>query len=367
MKSFHLGGRIVETRLLIKRTGHPGWDGYSYKWNQDRTEAFLLGVAETAEYPVSSPEGGGTRGHYFPARGQCGDCHTPASGYVLGLRTGQMNRGGLIERWEREGLFAGELPPAESWASWPEPADESAPLEPRARAYLAANCANCHRPGHGIRARFDLRFETPMAETGLLERARLADLGVDEGWIVEPGEPRRSLLYLRMLDTGRWRMPPLATALVDTLGARLVGRWIERLGDPTGRHGGAGRADAAPRVHTAAAVSQPGQRGSGDPLRSRGGARGAAGALQPRGPASRGAAGGDGAAGPASGAMGRRGPRQRPLPRAAHRRRPDAVTQGGAAALKGWPPDSGPAPWREPAGWLERRAGRALSPAVLLR
>ena len=144
-----------------------------------------------------------------------------------------MNRGGLIESWQRDGLFAGDLPPVESWARWPEPADESAPLEPRARAYLAANCANCHRPGHAIRARFDLRFDTPLEETGLLERARLADLGVEEARIVEPGEPRRSLLYLRMLETGRWRMPPLATDLVDTLGARLVGRWIERLGDPT--------------------------------------------------------------------------------------------------------------------------------------
>ena len=233
VKSFHLGERVVETRLLIKRTGHPGWDGYSYKWNDERTEAFLLEVAETEEFPVSTPDGAGTHGHYFPSRGQCGDCHTPASGYVLGLRTGQMNRGGLIESWQRDGLFAGDLPPVESWARWPEPADESASLEPRARAYLAANCANCHRPGHAIRARFDLRFDTPLEETGLLERARLADLGVEEARIVEPGEPRRSLLYLRMLETGRWRMPPLATDLVDTLGARLVGRWIERLGDPT--------------------------------------------------------------------------------------------------------------------------------------
>ena len=247
VKSFHLGERIVETRLLIKRTGHPGWDGYSYKWNQDRTEAFLLEVAETAEYAVSAAEGGGTRGHYFPSRGQCGDCHTPASGYVLGLRTGQMNRGGQIQRWERDGLFAGELPPVESWARWPEPADESAPLEPRARAYLAANCANCHRPGHAIRARFDLRFDTPLEETGLLEKARLVNLGVPDGWIVEPGEPRRSLLYLRMLDTGRWRMPPLATAVVDTLGARLVGRWIERLGDPTAVAAAAAAEPALPR------------------------------------------------------------------------------------------------------------------------
>ena len=81
-----------------------------------------------------------------------------------------MNRGGLIERWQRDGLFSGDLPPVESWARWPEPADEGAPLEPRARAYLAANCANCHRPGHAIRARFDLRFDTPLEETGILER-----------------------------------------------------------------------------------------------------------------------------------------------------------------------------------------------------
>ena len=233
VKSFLVGERIVETRLLIKRTGYPGWDGYSYKWNDDRNEAFLLEVAQTGEYPVSSADGSRSHSHYFPSRGQCGDCHTPASRYVLGLRTGQMNRDGLIESWAREGLFAGELPAAETWARWPEPADESLPLEPRARAYLAANCANCHRPGHGIRALFDLRFDTPLRETGILESARLGNLGIQEARIVERGEPQRSLLYLRMLETGRWRMPPLATALVDTQGAGLVGRWIERLGDRT--------------------------------------------------------------------------------------------------------------------------------------
>ena len=233
VKSFYVGERVAETRLLIKRTGYPGWDGYSYRWNDDRNEAFLLEVAGTVEYPVPSPEGGRTHSHYFPSRGQCGDCHTPASGYVLGLRTGQMNRDGLIESWEREGLFAGELPPPGTWARWPEPADGSVPIEPRARAYLAANCANCHRPGHGIRSVFDLRFDTPLQQTGIFESARLGNLGIQEARIVERGEPQRSLLYLRMLETGRWRMPPLATALVDTLGARLVGGWIERLGDPT--------------------------------------------------------------------------------------------------------------------------------------
>ena len=139
------------------------------------------------------------------------------------------DRGDRIQTWDRDGLFAGELPPPGTWGKWPEPADDSAPLEQRARSYLAANCANCHRPAHRIRAQFDLRFDTPLAETGILDSARLGNLGVHEARIVEPGEPRRSLLYLRMLETGRWRMPPLATALIDTQGARLVSRWIEGL------------------------------------------------------------------------------------------------------------------------------------------
>ena len=240
VKSFYLGERVVETRLLIKRTGHPGWDGYSYRWNDEGNEAYLLPVAETAEYSLSSPDGERTHRHYFPSRGQCGDCHPSASGYLLGLRTGQMNRGGQIQSWERDGLFSGELPPPETWGQWPDPADEDAPLEQRARGYLAANCANCHRPGHAIRAAFDLRFDTPLGETGILDRARLGNLGVHEARILEPGEPRRSLLYLRMLETGRWRMPPLATALVDTQGTRIVSRWIEGLTVSTGVEGAPG-------------------------------------------------------------------------------------------------------------------------------
>ena len=233
IKSFYVEERIVETRLLIKRPSHPGWDGYSYQWNDEGTDAFLLGVAHTEEYETAGSPGVVHR-HMFPSPSQCGDCHTAASGYLLGMRTEQLNRDGQIEAWENAGLFTGELPEAQTWRRLPAPGDESASVQARARAYLAANCSSCHRPGHSTRATFDIRFGTSLVESGLLAEAGLGKLesGVD-GRLVKPGEPLRSVLYLRMLDFGKERMPPLATARIDTEGADLVRRWIELLGPTT--------------------------------------------------------------------------------------------------------------------------------------
>ena len=234
IKSFYVGERIVETRLLIKRPTHPGWDGYSYQWDDEGREAFLLGVAETGEYDVVESGEVRSHRHLFPSPSQCGDCHTPTAGYLLGVRTDQLNRDGQIQAWGSASLFSAELPLEWTWARLPAPADESAAVEERARAYLAANCASCHRPGHGIRATFDVRFATPLAETGLLDSARLGHLGAGVGSrLVMPGEPLLSVLYLRMLDVDRERMPPLATARLDTDAADLVRRWIERLNTPT--------------------------------------------------------------------------------------------------------------------------------------
>jgi uncharacterized repeat protein (TIGR03806 family) len=231
IKSFYLDGRIVETRLLIKRGTGTGWDGFSYQWDAEGKEAFLLEDGHTAVYEV--PDGDGVRKHrhVFPSRLQCGDCHTPAAGYILGWRTGQLNRDGQIEAWVRAGLFAGEVPAADEWERLPRPEDRDAGVAAKARAYLETNCAACHHPDNSIRAAFDLRFATPLAETGLLDSARLG--GRDAANLVVPGSPGRSDLYLRMLDLGKDRMPPLATVRVDTQGAALVRRWIEGLALPT--------------------------------------------------------------------------------------------------------------------------------------
>ena len=46
-------------------------------------------------------------------------------------------------------------------------ADTTASLEVRARSFIDANCAHCHRPG-GVQALFDARFDTPLASQGLV-------------------------------------------------------------------------------------------------------------------------------------------------------------------------------------------------------
>ncbi len=61
----------------------------------------------------------------------------------------------------------------------------------------------------------------------------LGDMGASNPRIVAPGDPDNSTLYLRMLTLGTFRMPALATSIVDVQGAGLVRRWILGLAPPT--------------------------------------------------------------------------------------------------------------------------------------
>jgi hypothetical protein len=53
------------------------------------------------------------------------------------------------------------------------------------------------------------------------------DLGVADARILDPGNPDKSLLYLRIADSGDGMMPPRPDALVDHRAAALVREWIE--------------------------------------------------------------------------------------------------------------------------------------------
>jgi hypothetical protein len=47
--------------------------------------------------------------------------------------------------------------------------------------------------------------------------------------VVQPGEPARSTLSLRLHATDVWRMPPLGSRRVDPQGSSLVDGWISGL------------------------------------------------------------------------------------------------------------------------------------------
>jgi uncharacterized repeat protein (TIGR03806 family) len=228
--------RPIETRFLRKERG--AWQGYSYRWNEEGTEAHLLDDTVTAEYVVTRAGTGepSTFRHTFPSRTDCLRCHTDAARGTLGLSTPQMNRSqeydgvlaNQLRAMEHIGLFGDFLPKRpEALPRLPNPADARAPIEVRARAYLHANCAHCHLPGGPTAAEIDLREEVPLSDTRVCDVAPLrGDLGLSGAAIVRPGRPDESILLRRMAARGPEQMPPLATHLVDAAAVQLVREWI---------------------------------------------------------------------------------------------------------------------------------------------
>jgi len=160
--------KLIETRFLVKRTGQEGWDGYSYKWNESETEALLLDSSSTRTLLIQGAQGPYQYDYYFPTRNECLKCHTPVAGYVLGLSTAQINGdfeypGGVTDNQLRSlnhiSMFTTDI--GEDYSDFPklpDPYGEEASLEERARAYLEANCAQCHQPGGTGIVDMDLRF-----------------------------------------------------------------------------------------------------------------------------------------------------------------------------------------------------------------
>ena len=223
--------RIVETRFLLKRGA--GWDGYSYQWNEAGTDASLLADSTTVTYVIDDPQdpvGFFLQDYYFPARQDCAVCHTKGAGQVLGVHTDQLHTDQL-HTLAQQGLFTADLPAdLSSVPRLPNPFDPSVPLDLRARSYLHVNCAPCHRPESVGRTIIDLRYDTPLAATHTVGAfPTLGDLGELEARILTPGAPQRSTLYLRMLTSGTFRMPPLASSVVDEQGAELIAAWIADL------------------------------------------------------------------------------------------------------------------------------------------
>ena len=228
LKHFGFDDRLHETRLMMRTAD--GWTGYSYRWNDAQTDAELLPTAVAEQLPS------GVRWQY-PSRSDCFECHSDAAGITLGLEAAQLSDaalGALLDLGyfdQRIGTVA-ELR-GTARAPLVAPFGTAAPAD-RARSYLHANCAGCHRPGGPGRGDIDLRAETPFAATRLCNtepnEGRIWDVGVwDEQRIIVPGEPSHSILYLRMNTLGIFRMPPLGTDVVHGEATALMAEWIESI------------------------------------------------------------------------------------------------------------------------------------------
>jgi uncharacterized repeat protein (TIGR03806 family) len=222
--------RRLETRLLVCDSAG-GVYGAVYKWRPDLSDADLLAASQTEDLPNQT--------WYYPSREDCLVCHNANAGGVLGVKARQLNRtftypSGAAENelreWNRLGLFAPALREAD-FANIPAlaAADDSArSVEDRARSYLDANCAHCHRPG-GTVAYFDARYDTPLEKQGLIDGPVLIDQGIDRPRVISPHDIWRSIAFMRVNTVDDIKMPPLARGTIDRKGVNLLRDWIMSL------------------------------------------------------------------------------------------------------------------------------------------
>jgi hypothetical protein len=261
--------KLVETRLFIhlaKAELVDGvmseWVGYGYQWDDNQTDATIIGtLVEGSDTGVSAmfhvtPKMGAaqqTISWDYPSRVDCITCHTsitpttmPTSGYSIGPETIQMNRVAAgdtmnqIDKFTMMGLF--ETAPAKPYktalvtpymTALNGGPDAGATLDQRARSYMHANCAFCHRPDGKFNG-FDLRYDVPLKSTTTCNATPAkGDLGVTGATLLTPKSPATSLIWLRMhaqkgnaMSGGTGRMPSIGSSVVDMQGTQLISDWI---------------------------------------------------------------------------------------------------------------------------------------------
>lgn len=234
VKVFALAGKLVETRLLV-RFSEQTWIGYSYEWNEEQTDATIVPNDVGGKDKTVMGDAGPQVWHY-PSRAQCQQCHTKAAGVSLGLTTAQLDRtfdyGGAsknqLAAWRAIGLFDNDVP---SVPALIDPSQSAGTVEQRARSYMQANCAICHRPS-GNFPEIDLRAGTVLKDMHVCNEAPTKDPTKYPGAVrLRPGKPTESTMSLRMRAAGDdgARMPQIGRTVLDPVGTRVVDAWISSL------------------------------------------------------------------------------------------------------------------------------------------
>jgi hypothetical protein len=106
--------------------------------------------------------------------------------------------------------------------------DESQPLEIRARSYLDANCAHCHRDGGNCENRpIRLDFgQTDLYNLGVCQEP-FASIGSAYPYQITAGNANRSAIVYRMSSTDPSEMMPLVgRTLTHDEGIQVIKEWI---------------------------------------------------------------------------------------------------------------------------------------------
>lgn len=233
----------VETQVLVLANSSV-WYALTYRWRDDQSEADLVPSSPDVTRNFTIPTGPSTsrtQTWTYLSRTKCIQCHNTAAGTVLGLNTHQLNGyltypktgrtsnqlhtlntlGFFSTAWT-EGFILNSLPKSVRHD------DFTQSLEKRARSYLDANCASCHRTS-GTSPLRDLRlvgFETRPTIINAPTAVNHSVLG--EGWL-RPAAVGKSMIHFLSNQLGASQMPPLGKNRIDTQGMLTLAEWINSL------------------------------------------------------------------------------------------------------------------------------------------
>ncbi len=212
-----LPARKIETQVL--HFDGETWNGYSYRWNDQGTDAELVGV-DGEEFIIDKQP---WRIH---GRAECARCHNNWSGFALGFQPDQLVSISGKKPEEAAALCNG--PFFERLKNrLVSSHDDKAELESKARAWLHANCAHCHRRHGGGSVQLMVNADLPTAETLMQnEKPVRGDLALTDARVISPGKPEQSVLLARIARSGNGHMPMIGAREVDPNGFRLLWDWI---------------------------------------------------------------------------------------------------------------------------------------------
>jgi putative heme-binding domain-containing protein len=232
--------RKIETQLL--HFNGQDWNAYSYRWNDQQTDAELVPAAgsETTLTVSDSdaPDGKRVQNWRFHSRAECLRCHNPWCGTLLAFNSDQLKHDitesshsdaadQLVRLIDLDLLpkKASENATADKFVD-PYSADHS--LEARARSYLHINCSHCHRENAGGAVQSFMNVEMPLARAGLLDnKPSQGTFGIPDAKVITPGDPSHSILFYRLSKSGKGHMPYLGSSVIDPAGLDVIYRWIE--------------------------------------------------------------------------------------------------------------------------------------------
>ena len=243
--------RRIETQIL--HFDGLTWHGYTYRWNEAQTDATLvenagadraLGISD-----AQAPGGQRRQTWHFHSRAECLRCHNPWGGPPLAFNVLELNKdhryaaahgGGGDARVDNQirtlahiGMLDRSLfddPPLKLR----DPRDAQAELPERARSWLHANCAHCHRFGAGGSVASFFNYEQKLEESRTLNFSpSQGTFGIPDAHVITPGDPLRSVLYYRISSLGPAHMPRIGSRVISEAALNLVYDWIKQMPNPS--------------------------------------------------------------------------------------------------------------------------------------